>query len=60
MLERLFHPGTFLVIVGAVLVYGSGFFSDLTGEKHRVSDSVFKGVGCMLAVVGAGWLFLTT
>ncbi len=60
MKERLFHPGTLLVVVGAILVYSSGRISALIlPGKDRGSD-ILKGVGCALAVIGALLLFTTT
>ena len=60
MAERLFHPGTIMVLLGALLVYSSAWISGkVLKGKERGSDIV-KGAGCLVAVIGTVWLFTTT
>ena len=60
MLERLFHPGTLLVVIGAVLVYGSGKIAGRFFPGKEQANAILKGAGCALAVIGALLLFATT
>ncbi len=57
MLERLMHPGVLLVLLGAVCAYGSGPLAQLLLKKNPKGELILKGVGCVLAAIGAFWLF---
>ena len=49
-----------MVLLGALLVYSSAWISGkVLKGKERGSDIV-KGAGCLVAVIGAVWLFTTT
>lgn len=55
VLRRLLHPDVALLIVGAVLTYGSGRITRrFSGGKAGL---ICKGVGCAVAIIGAVWLF---
>ncbi len=59
MLERLMHPAVLLVLLGAVNVYGSSKLAGLFLRDNPNGALIIKGVGCVLAVAGALWLFMT-
>ena len=52
VLSRLLTPGMLVLVVGAVLVYGSGFLADRIAPKKELVNVIVKAVGCLLALVG--------
>ena len=50
--ERLLQPGTFLLVLGAILVYTSGIVAG--SEKANITTKI---VGCVIALVGAILIF---
>ena len=58
VVSRLTDPGTLLFIVGAVLVYTSGFFAGKMIKKDPAKGSIIiKVIGCIIAVLGMLILF---
>jgi hypothetical protein len=49
--ERLLQPGTFLLVLGAILVYTSGIVA------RQKANIITKIVGCVVALVGAILIF---
>ena len=58
--EKLYHPGTILVVIGAVLTYGGNPIAGKLFPEKDKAGNIVKIVGCAMAVLGAAWLFLTT
>jgi len=56
MAERLFHPGTGLVVLGAVLVYASAPLSALLLRQTDRGSIWLKTAGVAVAAAGAFWL----
>ena len=55
------EPGTLMVLLGAVLVYGAGALSRLfvsDEKKQAAAGLVFKIGGCVIALIGAVLLFM--
>lgn len=53
VLSRLLTPGMLVLVVGAVLVYGSGFLADrIAPAKKELVNVIVKVVGCLLALLG--------
>lgn len=56
VLARLAHPGLLLLIAGAAVTYGSAHITRrFSSEKANL---LCKGIGCIVAVAGAVWLFV--
>ena len=55
--ERLLQPGTFLLVLGAVLVYASGVVSRKLFSGSEKANIITKIVGCVTALVGAVLIF---
>ena len=56
----MMEPGTLMVLLGAVLVYGAGALSRLfvSDEKKQATvNLVCKIGGCVIALIGAVLLF---
>lgn len=54
VLSRLNIPGLALLILGAVLVYTSSPLTRrLFPEKQEIWNLVFKGIGCVVCLIGA-------
>lgn len=55
---RLMNPGTLLLIIGAVAVYGSRWIvRHIAPGKEETANLVCKAVGCVIALVGALLIF---
>ena len=53
VLFRLLTPGMLVLVVGAVLVYGSVFLADrIAPDRKDLVNIIVKAVGCLLALVG--------
>ena len=53
VLARLMNPGTALLIIGAVAVYGSGWIARrLAPDKGENANLICKGIGCAVALAG--------
>ena len=55
--ERLLQPGTFLLGLGAILVYTSGIVARKLFSGSEKADIITKIVGCVVALVGAILIF---
>lgn len=55
--ERLLQPGTFLPVLGAILVYTSGIVARKLFSGSEKADIITKIVGCVVALVGAILIF---
>ncbi len=55
--ERLLQPGTFLLVLGAILVYTSGIVARKLFSGSEKADIITKIVGCVVALVGAILIF---
>ena len=55
--ERLLQPGTFLLVLGAILVYTSGIVARKLFSGSEKTDIITKIVGCVVALVGAILIF---
>ena len=58
VLSRLMNPGTLLIVIGAVVVYGSGWITRrLAPDKGENANLICKAVGCVIALIGAVMIF---
>ena len=58
VLSRLMNPGTLLIVIGAVAVYGSGWIvRHIAPGKGENANLICKGVGCVIALIGAVLMF---
>ena len=58
VVSRLTDPGTLVFIVGAVMVYASGFLAGKVIKKDPAKGSIaIKAAGCIVAVLGMLILF---
>ena len=58
VLSRLINPGTLLIVIGAVVVYGSGWITRrLAPDKGENMNLICKAVGCVIALIGAVLIF---
>ena len=58
VVSRLMNPGTLLFLVGAVLVYASGFLAGkLIGKDPATGNLIIKGIGCVVSILGMLILF---
>lgn len=57
IVERLLQPGTFLLVLGAILVYTSGIVARRLFSGSEKADIITKIVGCVVALVGAILIF---
>ena len=58
VVSRLTDPGTLLFIVGAVMVYTSGFLAGKVIKNDPAAGSIIiKVIGCIAAVLGMLILF---
>ena len=58
VVSRLTDPGTLLFIVGAVMVYASGFLAGKLMKNNPATGSIaVKVAGCIVAVLGMLILF---
>ena len=58
VLSRLMQPGTLLIVIGAVVVYGSGRITRrIAPDKGENADLICKGIGCAVALIGAVLIF---
>ena len=58
VVSRLTNPGTLLFIVGAVMVYASGFLAGKLMKNNPATGSIaVKVAGCIVAVLGMLILF---
>ena len=58
VVSRLTDPGTLLFIVGAVMVYTSGFLAGKLIKNDPAAGSIIiKVIGCIAAVLGMLILF---
>ena len=55
--QRLLQPGTFLLVLGAILVYASGVVSRKLFSGSEKANIITKIVGCAAALVGAILIF---
>lgn len=55
--ERLLQPGTFLLVLGAILVYTSGIVARKLFSGSEKANIFTKIVGCVVALVGAILIF---
>lgn len=55
--ERLLQPGTFLLVLGAILVYTSGIVARKLFSGSEKANIITKIVGCGVALVGAILIF---
>ena len=55
--ERLLQPGTFLLVLGAILVYTSGIVARKLFSGSEKANIITKIVGCVVALVGAILIF---
>lgn len=55
VLSRLNIPGVLLMVLGAVLVYASAPLTRrlFDATKQEKTNLVFKGIGCVICLVGA-------
>ena len=53
----LAQPGTFLLVLGAILVYTSGIVARKLFSGSEKADIITKIVGCVVALVGAILIF---
>ena len=53
VLSRLMNPGTLLIVIGAVVVYGSGWISRrFLPDKGENANLICKAIGVMIAIIG--------
>ena len=58
VVSRLTDPGTLLFIVGAVMVYASGFLAGKLMKNNSATGSIaIKVIGCVVAILGMLILF---
>ena len=58
VLSRLMNPGTLLIVIGAVVVYGSGWITRrFLSDKGENANLICKGIGCVIALIGAVLIF---
>ena len=58
VLSRLMNPGVLLLVIGAVVVYGSGWITrHLAPNQGEKANLICKAIGCVLALVGAVLIF---
>ena len=58
MLSRLMNPGTLLIVIGAVVAYGSGWITrHVAPNRGDQANVVCKAIGCVIAVIGALLIF---
>ena len=58
VLSRLMNPGILLIVIGAVVAYGSGRIARrIAPDKGENANLICKAIGCVIAVVGALLIF---
>lgn len=56
VLTRLMNPGVLLLVMGAVVVYGSGWITRRLAKGER-ANLICKGIGCVIALIGTVLIF---
>ncbi|MCH5286469.1 MAG: hypothetical protein J1E43_03535 [Christensenellaceae bacterium] len=58
VLSRLMNPGVLLIVIGAVMVYGSRWIIRLVAlSQNEKANLICKAIGCVIAVLGALLIF---